>query len=146
MKQNRTLAEKIEIVRLLREHHGDYKLVGKLTGAKYASMRNWVRLYSKDLDDTKVLAIAKETEYKIGDIKAKFINKNYQQVNELFNSAAAKAKGIIENNAAGLEDINQTMKILLDYIVKMQGNDEVPQQNTTNIIQASIQTLNQIKG
>lgn len=144
-KKRWTLDKKIETVRLLKEYNFDYKKVGKLVGVPYATMRTWVIQYKDQINDSNIQMIARTTERSIGEIKTRFIQKNYKQIEELFNVAAKKAKEIINSDKASLDDINTTLKLLLDYVVKMQAADAPVTHNNTTLIQASIQTLNQIK-
>ena len=144
-KKRWTLDKKIETVRLLKEYNFDYKKVGKLVGVSYATMRTWVIQYKDQINDSNIQMIARTTERSIGEIKTRFIQKNYKQIDELFNVAAKKAKEIINSDKASLDDINTTLKLLLDYVVKMQAADAPVTHNNTTLIQASIQTLNQIK-
>ncbi len=140
-----TEAQKLEAVRMLRDHNYNYRYVTKVMGVAYQTLIGWKEKYNSEFDSTPVRRAALESELDIGEIKLKFFRENYGKLNDLLGVAIDKAKDIISKGAL-LEDINDTIKIITECANKMNaaaGAATEVKRPQVNFIQASIQALNQ---
>lgn len=144
-----TVEEKIEVLRLLKENSYDYKKTSLETGVVYGTLKNWFSQYKDRINNISAVdVIAENVEVNLSKVKVRFIEKHFEKLNELAESAVSRAL-ILMSREEDLSKVNGTIKIIGELFSKMAGVDgdraEEKDSNTVNLIQQSIVMMNQMK-
>lgn len=139
MSSQRTLEEKIEVVRLLCENNYNYYATAKETGVTRSTLKAWYNKYRKHIEDSnEVKVIAQQVEMNLGKAKMQFVNKHYQSFSELAEEAVKRAMILIKKEE-DLSKVNNTIKTISDFMTKLVHDDEDSKRgNTYNLIQQTI--------
>lgn len=143
-----SMEEKIEVLRLLKENEYNIPVTAANTGVAINTIKDWVRRYKNELDSlTTVNAIAEEVELNVARVKNQFVNRHFNKLNTLAESAITRALELVTIEE-DLSKVNNTIKIIGDFVLKLSqasGKAEETAQSSVNLIQQNIMMLNQIK-
>ena len=143
-----TVDEKIEILRLLKENSFDYKKTCLETGVNHGTLKNWFCTYKDQLNNLSTVAlIAENVEQNISKAKIRFIDRHFNELNNLAEEAIKRALKLVKDEV-DLSKVNGTIKVISDLFSKISdldssGGDDP--KNSASLIKQTIIQLNSIK-
>lgn len=141
-----TEEQRIQAVKMLRDNGFDYKATSRELGISTDTLRSWKCRYQNVIDLSPECVVAQKVELDLAMVKLNFVSENYRAMDELAKASIERALTLVKSEE-DLGKVNGTIKIITDFMAKMNGVDEQKRPEsgmTVNVIKESILQLNQI--
>lgn len=138
--------DKYSILRILKKNNYNYKITSKETGVAQSTIKNWKNNIGDNIDSAlPVVQAAVRTEQTLGEISLQYIRKNYNSLDKLTGLVVSRITELIPTET-DLGKLNNTLKVLVDFVGKLQDTKREDNgsatNNVVNLIQQSITQLN----
>lgn len=141
-----TLERRLEIVRMLQESGFDYKLIQGEVNVCQATLKRWYLLYKDYLENGDYTELAlKKVDASLAKRKTDFINTHFGNLSKLMDASIQRAMTLVAEEE-DLNKVNNTIKVISEFVTKMDGKDgnsANPNSNISVLVKQTIERVNQ---